>query len=992
MIITLCISFSLSAQNMTNENVQSPKDPSLRSHISKKAWEKSHIIPTHDQHSFSKTSSGVDTGWVRHIMSSVNGLSESWATAIQSDANGNVYVTGYSQNTFTGYDFATVKYNSAGVQQWVSRYNSGDNQDDEPSALAVDPSGNVYVTGISANDFATVKYDQSGKELWVARFGNSAIDVPSDIKVDTSGNVYVTGTSNITLDSIYEVGGDYTTIKYNSSGTQQWIVYYGFGDTSEERVAATALDDSGNVYVTGYIHREVNGNVTITHSDFGTIKYNTNGVKQWIAIYNSSANNDDEAIALAVDKSGNVFVAGNSLDSVGRSGCATIKYNSLGEQQWISKYDDGRVVALGIHPSGDVYVLGDSFGDFATIKYDSTGQEKWVAKYSLQYSSSHPSALVVDLLGNVIVTGTADRYECSVCQTSLISSTVKYNSSGVQQWVARFDSTYATSSAVAIDSFGNVYITGSSECFRSGKFGYGPFVGGNYGTIKYDPNGVQQWITRYNGFGKLIVTGAAQNIEVDKLGNSYVAGNDSIQYIMKYNSKGEVLWRALDTSGNIYSKFKFLFVDSAGNVYISGIYRTNMYNTAGVQQWNVQYSQNYPFQYNYFSPNAATVDGKGNVYVTGKFNSYITTVKYNSAGKQQWAIGYHETDDDEAYDLTVDRSGNVYVTGSTGSDCVTIKYNSSGVKLWAAVYNGVGNYVDDAKFIGLDSLGNVYVSGTSTSRTGNGYNTDIITLKYNSAGAQQWVVYYNGPGNGGAVISDFAVDPAGNTYITGSSSDSLNNYENPTIKYNTAGVLQWVKTIKGSGNSWGKAILALGQTGNVYVTGTSGVAITGNLNDNFTTIKYSSTGIEEWIAHYKYPGNKGGSANSIAVDLSGNVYVAGTSNVIGGSISTIIKYVQTPTSVAQKNLPHPNNFALQQNYPNPFNPSTVISYQLPVISKVTLRIYDVLGREVATLVNEEQSAGWKEVEWNASGVASGIYFYRIKAGFFTALKKMTLLK
>ncbi len=99
------------------------------------------------------------------------------------------------------------------------------------------------------------------------------------------------------------------------------------------------------------------------------------------------------------------------------------------------------------------------------------------------------------------------------------------------------------------------------------------------------------------------------------------------------------------------------------------------------------------------------------------------------------------------------------------------------------------------------------------------------------------------------------------------------------------------------------------------------------------------------------------------------------------------------TSVNEMNSSKiPTQFVLNQNYPNPFNPSTVISYQLPVISKVTLKIYDVLGREVATLVNEEQSAGWREVQWNAKLFSSGIYFYTLRAGSFLETKKLVLMK
>jgi photosystem II stability/assembly factor-like uncharacterized protein len=85
-------------------------------------------------------------------------------------------------------------------------------------------------------------------------------------------------------------------------------------------------------------------------------------------------------------------------------------------------------------------------------------------------------------------------------------------------------------------------------------------------------------------------------------------------------------------------------------------------------------------------------------------------------------------------------------------------------------------------------------------------------------------------------------------------------------------------------------------------------------------------------------------------------------------------------------------FELEQNYPNPFNPTTVISYQLPVISKVTLKIYDALGREVATLVNEEMKLGRNTVQWDGSRFASGIYFYSLQAGNFVETKKMLLIK
>ena len=88
----------------------------------------------------------------------------------------------------------------------------------------------------------------------------------------------------------------------------------------------------------------------------------------------------------------------------------------------------------------------------------------------------------------------------------------------------------------------------------------------------------------------------------------------------------------------------------------------------------------------------------------------------------------------------------------------------------------------------------------------------------------------------------------------------------------------------------------------------------------------------------------------------------------------------------------PTEFGLIQNYPNPFNPSTKINYQIPEISFVTLKVYDVLGNEIATLVNEEKPIGSYEVEFNAKSLPSGIYFYRLQAGSFVETKKMVLMK
>ena len=103
-------------------------------------------------------------------------------------------------------------------------------------------------------------------------------------------------------------------------------------------------------------------------------------------------------------------------------------------------------------------------------------------------------------------------------------------------------------------------------------------------------------------------------------------------------------------------------------------------------------------------------------------------------------------------------------------------------------------------------------------------------------------------------------------------------------------------------------------------------------------------------------------------------------------------YKLTATTVVKDYALNPKDFSLLQNYPNPFNPTTKISWQFPVSSWQTLKVYDVLGNQVATLVDEYRSAGNYEVEFDASNLASGIYFYKLQTGSFIATKKMILLR
>jgi len=263
----------------------------------------------------------VDTAWVRRYNGPGNSGDE--ASAIALDGSGNVYVTGKSWDSGTDYDYATIKYYPNGDTAWVRRCNGPANSGDEASAIALDSSGNVYVTGKSWDsgtkyDYATIKYYPNGDTAWVRRYNGPGDkeDNAYAIAVDGSGNVYVTGKSRGSGTNY-----DYATIKYYPNGDTAWVRRYNEPANFSDEASAIALDSSGNVYVTG---KSRGGS---TNYDYATIKYYPNGDTAWVRRYNGPGNFDDFAYAIAIDGSGNVYVTGWSYGGSGTDyDYATIKY------------------------------------------------------------------------------------------------------------------------------------------------------------------------------------------------------------------------------------------------------------------------------------------------------------------------------------------------------------------------------------------------------------------------------------------------------------------------------------------------------------------------------------------------------------------------------------------------------------------------------------------------------------------------------------------
>jgi hypothetical protein len=415
----------------------------------------------------------VDTAWVRRYTGPGGG---GVACDIFVDDAGYVYVTGWTNGIGTATDYTSIKYYPSGDTAWVRRYNGLGNVRDDPAGLSVDRFGNVYVTGESGGngtggDYLTIKYNASGDSLWTSRYNGTGNDrdVAEDITVDDSGYIYVTGESY----GGYTSSWDYVTIKYYSNGAICWLQRYNYHDY--EQALAIAVDRSGNVYVTGY------SGGSSSYMDYATIKYKSNGDTAWVRRYNGPGNNYDWAFALAVDDSGNVYVTGESFAGLGTySDYATIKYKPNGDTAWLRRYNgpasvEDAAMAITVDHSGNVYVTGQgggigTYGDYTTIKYYPNGDTAWVRSYGGPGNYNDIAlAIAGDDSGNVYVTGYG--YDSL---TSNDYTTIKYDCNGNQIWLRKYDGSNGYNDfayAIALDKSKNVYVTGGSLS--------------DYATIKY---------------------------------------------------------------------------------------------------------------------------------------------------------------------------------------------------------------------------------------------------------------------------------------------------------------------------------------------------------------------------------------------------------------------------------------------------------------------------------------------------------------------------
>jgi len=516
---------------------------------------------------------------------------------------------------------------------------------------------------------------------------------------------------------------------------------------------------------------------------------------------------------------------------------------------------------------------------------------------------------------------------------------------------------------------------------------------------KYDTQGRLVWGKR---FGGTTTTDAPHAIETDAQNNIVVGGycgNPNLQNAtVNFNPSGTSTQQTYGGYDGFVAKYT-----AEGN-YLWSFILGRVGSTAEERIWDI------------------AIDRAGDIYVTGAFTG---SVNFNPLGSSP---------------------NNKQV--NTGVGLFLSKYNSNGVNLWTEVYEteDTSVFFEAYTAVDTDSNDNVFFAGNFRSK---GLNiggspsvnlsavgqTDMFLLKYSSMGVLQWGKSFGSAQQDIVSPGALRIDRSGNAYFTGRISGAVNFATNSTPTL-VSGASLFVTGFDTNGNlirAWGMTSnagdgghrIGFDDQNNLYVAGwingtvdfdptagTFSVIAVAPTADAFAA-KYNSSGSIQWVSTL---GASNSSENNIAAGLAvsdaGEVYITGqlfgtnadadpTSSTLllsaqGLNDCFVIRYntngsITQPTAVGDFNTVI-SDFTLFQNYPNPFNPVTTISFSLPVAENVTIKLFDVLGSEVKTLIRERMEAGSHTIQFNAEGLPSGVYIYKMEAGNFVTSKKLTLLK
>jgi hypothetical protein len=866
-----------------------------------------------------------------------------------SGASSPITVTGLVSETV--YRFTVTAYNAAGAGSpstlssqvmyaayldWIKQTSlMNTTVSDTAPSVAVDSSGNVYVayqtngtvsggTRMDATyNICIFKMDANGAMTWIKEtvlMNTSLGDTSPKIAVDLSGNLYISYQSLGTVSGGTRTEGAGATnngynnicvFKMDTNGAMIWIKETRLMNTISDDVAPTiAVDISGNIYVSYQTLGTVSGGTMMDIlSNICVFKMDTNGAMVWIKETRlMSTTLDDTAPTIAVDISGNLYISYQSLGTV--SGGT-------------------RTEATG--------AAGNSYNNICVFKMDTNGAMIWIKETRLMNTNLNVvPTIAVDLSGNIYISyqslGTVSGGTKMDSSTDDNICVFKMDTNGAMIWIKETRLMNTTlndiNPAIAVDSFGNVYVSYQTLGTVSG----GVFLGGvgDIVMFKMDANGAMVWI-RESVAVNTSANDTVPAITVSQIGVIYVS----------YQTTGAVNG-ATSAGSNDIVVFKLLQppgAPTAPAATVSGI------SGQAIVSWTASTYTGGSTTTGYTvtsSPGSITAASTGalTAVVVGLTNgvSYTFTVTAtNTAGtgdastatssvtpyaipdimNVQWVAQQalmNTIGDDVSPTIASDSAGNIYVsyqtTGTVSggtfmgvSDICVFKMNPSGVVQWIKEQAVMNTLVDDQyPRIAVDPSGNVYVTyytgGTVSGGTFLGGVYDVAAFKMDSNGAVQWINELALMNTTGADYNPaITVDSTGNVYISYNTTGTVSGgvfsggADICVLKMNTGGVVQWIKeqaVMNTNGFDYNPSI-AVDLTGNVYVSYYTGGTVSGGVlsgSNDIVVFKMDSSGVVQWIQESTIVNTSASdTAPSIAVDSGGNSYVAysSTGTVSGGT-------------------------------------------------------------------------------------------------------------
>jgi uncharacterized delta-60 repeat protein len=581
---------------------------------------------------------------------------------------------------------------------------------------------------------------------------------------------------------------------------------------------------------------------------------------------------------------------------------------------------------------GSIYAAGythntDNNADFLVAKFNQQGQLVW--NHSWRGNSQGPDIAYAIAFANNIVYATGQVSNNSV---GFDFFTIALTAAGDSIWAANYNdinyNQYDQANAICIDNQGNVIVAGESDRDPSSV------INDDFLVVKYSPTGTLLWAQRYNHIGN--ATDRAVAVACDSQNNVVVAGRannggDDDYAVIQYGPNGTLNWSRFFDNGDI-DRATDMGLDANGNVYVTGRssngndddFRTVKYSTAGVQLLNVAYDFVDDDRADFIDVNtdgSFAVTGRSDALATAFVNYNFRTVKYSSAGVQQWTATYEGTgaNDDVVQGIDLTAAGDVLISGYSDANAtiaiqnniVSIKYNSAGAALWTKVYNGIANLNDESSACIVDSQGNARIAGHTENEEA---QRDALLLTLDNSGNTTNTATINGTGDNSDNAREIAVDNAGNIFVCGYSVGKETDRNMFLMKLSTSGDTLWTRSVSGTlfGSDEEANAMVIDNNGNVIMSGYTKNSGTGS---DITILKYNTSGALLWTAQYNGTANESDRSYDITTDATGNIYVTGKTDINASPIITndeIFTAKYSPTGLLLWSSTHAGNAGIDR--------------------------------------------------------------------------------